>query len=512
MEVCADCGIMRSMEAPAPRAQGYWRVCERSREILDFSDEVLLLIVGYLDPFSLLRTGATCYTMHRICSTDSLWAKHCTVVFGSGFRSSDACDSPKKAFKLLFIWRKVYRSLPYNKYLQDLLFSGTTPKEYWLRWLTLEEVIPLPPIQLTDHEIEDIWGIGKDLLDEKHKVTDESLEETEKLVYKYEWKELNKLALGYHGSLINMQELVLQHVSGECHEELEGLFKQYMACRYQWLFSYWLFGLSRPVAKQLQKLYLWWKSYDKREVSNWGAANCNIQYIASLHPITVDYLNGILANGEEHVGIRNVENYFSMSRSLLAWILGRRWGRFKQKKVYTETLDEVYKLLKLELHVTLVTHEQFWTLAKILSSRICRLEETAGNYVNWKIIGALPCYRMYLTSGDPLHLYQIKGFLFRKRLINDWLLQEGNMWVRQLLPDCIYQLLEYETIIHEAELHGDTYVAYLSRLIWLYLHSGHQLYMEATKGFILEFAYASFKSQMLENGHIVPLLGFYQPF
>lgn len=45
-------------------------------------------------------------------------------------------------------------------------------------------------------------------------------------------------------------------------------------------------------------------------------------------------------------------------------------------------------------------------------------------------------------------------------------------------------------------LHGDSTSAQLSRLIWLYLHSGHQLYLEAVKGMVLECAHAN--------------LGFYQ--
>lgn len=34
-------------------------------------------------------------------------------------------------------------------------------------------------------------------------------------------------------------------------------------------------------------------------------------------------------------GIQTVENYFSMCKSLVAWILGRDWGKLKRKKVDT---------------------------------------------------------------------------------------------------------------------------------------------------------------------------------
>ncbi|XP_056419271.1 uncharacterized protein LOC130360727 isoform X2 [Hyla sarda] len=398
------------------------------RLLLDMSDEVLLLILDLLDPFSLLRVSAVCSTLYRISSTDSLWAKHCMVAFGSGFRTGCADCTPKDSFKLIYMWKKLYRTLPYNRQLQDLFFSGVPPKKYWVQWLTLEEMVPLPPVQLPAHEIEEIWGITKDLLDEKHEVTEESLEEVQDTVYKYEWKELHNLALLHHREYPNLQSHVLKKLSSECHDDLEWLYCQYKTNCFQWLFSYWLFGLSKSCAKQLQRIYLWWQRYDGKKVSHWGSTDSNVKYLASLHNITEDFWNGKLANGDENIGIQTVENYFSMCRSLLAWILGRKWGRFKQKKVYKDALDGVYRMLKHEIKVSLVNHDQFWMAAKVQMSRICSLEKIAGNYVNWKIIDVLPCYRMFMATGDSLYLDQIKGFLFRKQLINNWILQEENFW------------------------------------------------------------------------------------
>ncbi|KAG8444576.1 hypothetical protein GDO86_009660 [Hymenochirus boettgeri] len=376
-----------------------------------------------------------------------------------------------------------------------------TPPKYWVQWLTLEEMVPLPPVHLMDCEIEDIWGISKDLLDEKHK--DESSEDTNSPVYRYDWKELHSIAKKYHGGYAKLQSHVLQKISIENHEDLEWLYCQFIRNRFQWLFSYWLFGLSKSCAKQLQRIYLWWKRYDKRKVSCWGSTDCDVQYFASLHSITEDYWNGKLAGGDENMGIQTVENYFSMCRSLLAWILGRKWGRFKQKKVYQDTLDGVYRMLKVELQMSVVNHDQFWSAAKVQMLRICTLEDTAGNYVNWKIIDSLPCYRLYMMSGDPFYLEHIRGFLTRKQFISNWFLKEENFWVRNLLPENLFQLLEYDTKIYEERLHGDTMTAYLTRLIWLYLHSGQQLYIEAMKGFVYECAYASFSSQVYESGNII---------
>ncbi|XP_071997797.1 uncharacterized protein [Engystomops pustulosus] len=451
--------IPASLMAPLAEAQ-YWEeegengiTSAPCRRLLDMCDEILLLILDLLDPFSLLSVSRVCSTLYRVSNTDSLWAKHCRVAFGSGFRTGCGDCAPKEAFKLMYMWGKLYRTLPYNRQLQDLFFSGFPPKKYWLQWLTLEEIVPLPPIKLPDHEIEEIWGITKGLLDEKHKG----------------------------------------------HEDLEWLYCQYSTNRFQWLFSYWLFGLSKSCAKQLQRIYLWWQRFDKKKVSCWGSMNCDVKYLASLHCITEDFWNGKLANGDENIGIKSVENYFSMCKSLLAWILGRKWGRFKQKKVYKDALDGVYRMLKHELHFSMVDHDQFWIAAKVQMSRICNLEKIAGNYVNWKIIDVLPSYRMFMATGDFIYLEQIKGFLFRKQLIHNWIRQDENLWVSSLLPESLFRLLEYDTKICEESLHGDTVGAHLTRLIWLYLHSGHQLYMDAMKGFVYECAYASYASQIYES-------------
>ncbi|KAM8952960.1 uncharacterized protein RCH25_043716 [Pelodytes ibericus] len=481
---------------------------ETYRGILDLSDEVLLLLLDFLDPYSLIRVGATCTTLYRISNTDSLWDKHCKITLGYDIRIAQANYTQKEAFKLLYIWTKLYKTLPYNRPLQDLLFSGIPPKRYWIQWLVLEEIVPLPPIQLTECDIKEIWGITDALLDEKNKVTDGSLEEAKQIIFKYEWRELFNIASEYHGTYSKMQTHVLQKMTSESHEELEWLFGLYARYRFQWLFSYWLFGLSKSCARQLQRIYLWWKTFDKRKIFGWGSTHCDVEYLASLHYITQDYWNGKLANGDENLGIQTIENYFSMCKSLLAWILGRSWGRFKQKKVYKDSLEGVYRMLKSDMRGSMITHEKFWEAAKLQMLRVCRLEKIAGNYVNWKLIDTLPSYRLHLATGDAFYLEQIKGLLFRKHLINDWLKQDENMWVRNLLPDGLYHLLEYETKICEDGLYGDTVLAQLSRLIWLYLHSGQQLYMDAMKGFVYECAYASFQSQIFDCCHIVSILGY----
>ncbi|XP_066435473.1 uncharacterized protein [Eleutherodactylus coqui] len=473
------------------------------RQMLDLSDEVLLLILDHLGPFWLLRASAVCTTLYRVGGTDSLWAKHCMIAFGSGFRTGCADCTPKQAFKLMYMWMKLYRTLPYNRQLQDLLFSGFPLRKYWIQWLTLQEVVPLPPIQLPDYEIAEIWGITKDVLDKKYKV--ESLEVPDSM-FKYDWKELHELMILQHKGYSNVQAHVLKKMNSECHEDLEWLYCQYKINRFQWLFSYWLFGLSKPDAKQLQRIYLWWQKFDKRRVFPWGSNKTDILYLASLHYITIDFWNGKLANGDENIGIQSVENYFSMCRSLLAWILGCQWGRFKQRKVYKDALDGVYRVLKHELKVSLVNRDQFWMAAKLQMSRICSLEMIAGNYVNWKIIDVLPCYRMFMATGNPLYLEQIRNFLGRKQAINYWILQEENYWVRSLLPRSLFRLLEYDTKISEESLHGDTVPAHLSRLIWLYLHTGHQFYMDAMKGLVYECANASYVFHIYE-GIPLPYVG-----
>ncbi|KAL2082360.1 hypothetical protein ACEWY4_022178 [Coilia grayii] len=456
--------------------------------LLHLCDEVLMLILQELDPVSLLRIGTTCRLLFRVSSCNSLWRKHYQASFGVPFPTATCLMSAKKAYCLLVMWRAVFKSLHCNRSLQEKLFGEipNPPHKYWIQWLVLEESVPLPSVTLPCVDIESLWGVGQDVLESKFK---EKSDEGD--IMSFEWKELYDMAVEHHGSRALVFQHVLNQQNTNDHTELESMHRQYTQCRFQWLFSYWLFRQPTPLDRQLRSIFLQWRSYRKSKVASWGDTLCDVHYLASLHSITSDFWRGRLARGDETVGIQTVDNYFSMCKSLLAWILGRDWGTLKRKKVYEDTLEGVYLLLRAEMREKLVEHERFWHVAKLQMSRVCTLEETAANYVNWKMIEMLPYYKLYLVTGNPIYLDQVRGFLRRKRLIHNWLYQEETTWARQLLPDELFSLLEFDTKLSQDSLHGDTAPAQLGRLIWLYLHSGHQLYLEAVKGMVLECAHAT---------------------
>lgn len=86
------------------------------------------------------------------------------------------------------------------------------------------------------------------------------------------------------------------------HTELVTMYHQYVQCRFQWLFSYWLFRQPAPFDRQLRAIFLQWRRHSKQKVANWGGTLCDVRYLASLHPITDDYWRGDLAGGDETVG------------------------------------------------------------------------------------------------------------------------------------------------------------------------------------------------------------------
>ncbi|XP_016329712.1 uncharacterized protein LOC107678821, partial [Sinocyclocheilus anshuiensis] len=371
--------------------------------LLHLSDEVLLVILRNLDPVSLLRLGSTCSLLFRVCSCNFLWTTHFQDSFGVSLTYTHArCPvTAKTAFRLVFMWRSLFRNIHCNRAFQEKLFVEIplAPHKYWIQWLVLEESVPLPSVRLPCSDVEKLWGITADLFQDK---LHEKTEDCDNL--KFEWRELYHLALKHHGSV----SLVFQHVLRQ----------------------------------------------------------------------------------HQNSGIQTVGNYFSMCKSLVAWILGRDWGRLKRRKVYEDTLEGVYLLLRREMQETLIEHERFWQVAKVQMTRVCTLEETAANYVNWKMIESLPYYKLYLVSGNSVYLDHVQGFLRRKRLIWDWIYLEENGWARQLLPESLYTLLEFDTKISQESLHGDCVTAQLSRLMWLYLNSGQELFLQALKGMVLQCAQA----------------------
>ncbi|XP_062857557.1 uncharacterized protein si:dkeyp-114g9.1 [Trichomycterus rosablanca] len=456
--------------------------------LLSLSDEVLMVILEHLEPVSLLRLGSTCSTMFRVCSCHLLWTQHFQDSFGVGLPNATvAGHTAKTAFRLVFMWRALFRNIHCNRALQEKLFAEVPfpPHAYWTQWLVLEEHVPLPAARLSPGDVEKLWGVSRELLKEK---LAEKSEEDETL--KFEWRELYNLAHAHHGSVTMLFQHVLQQHQNNDHSELESMYHQYSQCRFQWLFTYWLFRQPAPFNRQIRSIFLQWRKHSKEKVATWGETLCDVRYLASLHPITSDYWRGRLARGDENIGIHTVGNYFSMCKSLMAWILGRDWGRLKRRKVYEDTLDGVYLLLKREMQERLVEHERFWQVAKVQMSRVCALEETATNYVNWKMIETLPYYKLYLVSGNGVYLAHVQGFLRRKRFLHDWIFLEENAWLRELLPDDLYTLLEYDTKIAQGSLHGGSACAQLSRLVWLYLHSGERLYVEGVKEMVLQYAHA----------------------
>ncbi|KAJ8270721.1 hypothetical protein GJAV_G00118510 [Gymnothorax javanicus] len=460
-----------------------------NKGFLHLSDEVLILIFKWLDAFSLLRVGSTCRTLFRVCSCNSLWTRHFQASFGVPFATATCSNTAKDCFRLLFMWRTLYRSLHCNRSLQEKLFAEIPlpPHKYWSQWLVLEEAVPLPSVTLPCGEISALWGIGESVLEGQKQAENKD----EGNVLKFEWKDLYRMALKHHGGEAEVYKYVLNQHSVNDHTELETLYHQYNQCRFQLVFTYWLFRQPAPFDRQLRCIFLQWRKHSKKKVASWGGTLCDVRYLATLHPVTSDYWRGKLARGNEAVGIQTVENYFSMCRSLVSWILGRDWGRLKRRKVYEDTLDGVYRVLKRDMQNMLIERSTFWQVAKIQMARVCTLEEAAANYVNWRIIETLPYYRLYLVSGNAVYLEHVKSFLHRKRLVHNWIYQEENSVIRSLLADELYSLLEYDTKISQECLHGASPVAQLSRTVWLYLHSGQQAYMEAVKGLVLQCAQAS---------------------
>lgn len=93
-------------------------------------------------------------------------------------------------------------------------------------------------------------------------------------------------------------------------------------------------------------------------------------------------------------------------------------------QVYEDTLEGVYLLLRREMQEKLIGHERFWQVAKVQMTRVCTLEETAVNYVNWKMIETLPYYKSVVPAS----------------LMCPWSLRKQNWDCEVLNGDGVYQM------------------------------------------------------------------------
>ncbi len=75
----------------------------------------------------------------------------------------------KTAFRLVFMWRSLFRNIHCNRAFQEKLFVEIpfAPRKYWIQWLVLEEYVPLPSVRLPCSDVEKLWGISADLFQDK---------------------------------------------------------------------------------------------------------------------------------------------------------------------------------------------------------------------------------------------------------------------------------------------------------------------------------------------------------
>ena len=87
--------------------------------------------------------------------------------FGVSLAAPAARSVPaKEYFRLIFMWKTLFKNLHCNRFLQEVLFANVPypPHQYWTQWLVLEECVPLPVVRLPMGDIQAIWGIGCDAL------------------------------------------------------------------------------------------------------------------------------------------------------------------------------------------------------------------------------------------------------------------------------------------------------------------------------------------------------------
>lgn len=60
-------------------------------------------------------------------------------------------------------------------------------------------------------------------------------------------------------------------------------------------------------------------------------------------------------------------------------------------------------------------------------------------------------FRLYLVSGNGVYLQHVHGFLRRKRMLHDWIYLQDNTWLREMLPDELFTLLEFNTKISQGK-------------------------------------------------------------
>lgn len=389
------------------------------------SEEVLVLILEYLDFRSLVMMGKTCRLFHRLCLSDLIWRHRCRVDFGLATRWSE--------YTFIYLYEMFYKA-EVLKNDHNFFRPVSQLKTSVIVWYLLN---PVPPSQSVSHltasQAKSIWGLTDEELESNYHESDRGRDIHEDFPSNYyEWTSLYKLFVRKHGGIRQMQTYVLKR----CLRNRQALEEH--------------FQLSLHSSRQ-QK---WYQFLEDRDAGNRKALKALTEHMPRvthsymLHQITAMYIDGHLKGGFQTVkAYADFCGYFKNwldAKSIKLWV--PRQGELVAED-YRACLEYVNGELSRHAEEIELTVNDFMSKAKPYIERLHEVwvwQNRKGTAYRKEhrpnsVVRRHKCYREFLEKGNLEDFTRLKMFFERKEIVVAWF--KDNSWLHTLLGDYVMRPL-----------------------------------------------------------------------
>ncbi|CAB3985212.1 oocyte-specific F-box [Paramuricea clavata] len=382
-------------------------------KLYTLSEEVLVLILEYLDARTLIRLSKTSRLFHRLCHSDVIWRHRCKIDFNLRAKWLE--------YSYLYLY-ELFTKASVLKNDPSFFRPVSQLKTSVIVWYLIN---PEPPsgsvCQLTASQAKSIWNLTDDDLDRINNETEDNLFSHNY----YEWESLYKLFLAKHGGINQMQNYVLRR----CLRNRQALEEHYQ--------------LSLHSSRQ-QK---WYQFLDNRDTGNKFLKALTehmpkVTHSYMLHQVTAMYIDGHLKGGFETVkAYADFCGYFKTwleDKSVKLW--PPRQGEMLIKD-YKDCLQYVNKEISSVAEELQITLNDFLSKAKPYIERLHEIwlwqnkkgQEYMKEHRPSRVVTEHKCYKRFLDRGNFADFCQLKQFFERREIVVDWF--KKNEWLHALLRD-----------------------------------------------------------------------------
>ncbi|XP_031562606.1 uncharacterized protein LOC116298338 [Actinia tenebrosa] len=391
------------------------------------SEEVLVLILEYLDFRSLITLSKTCRLFHRLCLSDLIWRHRCKVDFGLYVKWVE--------YSYLYLYEMFYKA-EILKNDHNFFRPVSQLKTSVIVWYLLSSEPPSHSVShLTPSQAKSIWGLTDKCLETHYEESQQDHDDHQEADYPssyYEWRTLYKIFVKKHGGIIPMQNYVLKR----CLRNRQALEEHYQ--------------LSLHSSRQ-QK---WYQYLEDREMGNHKALKALTEHMRPtthnymLHQITTKYIDGRLKGG-----FKTVKAYAEFCGYFKNWLDAKSIKLWPPRQGEMVAQDYRHCLKYVNRELAPIAEEVELTLTHFLSKAkpyIERLHEV-WLWQNRKdtayrkehrpsaVVREHRYCKEFLEKGNLEYFSKLKLYFERKEIVVAWFKENG--WMHPLLGDYVVRPL-----------------------------------------------------------------------